>query len=109
MRVVLDAMGSDGAPDPEIEGAILASADPDLELTLVGDEERLKPALARRGAPSTISVIHASEVIQMHDSPVMAVRKKKDASLLVAIRLVKQGLADAAVSAGNTGAVMVAA
>ena len=109
MRIALDAMGSDSAPQPEVEGAVLASAASDLEIILVGDERQLKPVLAKHGNPGNISIVHAAQVITMDDSPVMAVRKKRDSSLLVAIRLVKQGRADGVVSAGNTGAVMVAA
>jgi glycerol-3-phosphate acyltransferase PlsX len=109
MRIALDAMGSDGAPGPEVDGAVHACAAGDLELVLVGDEEKLNATLAHHGNPANVSVVHASEVITMHDSPVLAVRGTKDASLLVAIRLIKQGEADGVVSAGNTGAVMVAA
>ena len=109
MRIALDAMGSDSAPLPEVKGALEACAAGGVEVILVGDEARLRSALARYGTSDRISIMHASQAVTMDDSPVMAVRKKKDASLLVAIRLVKQGRADAVVSAGNTGAVMVAA
>jgi phosphate acyltransferase len=109
MRIAIDAMGSDAAPDPEIEGALRANVSGDVELVLVGDEVRLKAVLRNRAKGRAISTVHASEVITMDDNPLMAVRKKKDASLLVAMRLVKQGVADAFVSAGNTGAVMLAA
>ena len=109
MRIALDAMGSDKAPFPEVRGAVEASLGSDTEYILVGDEEELRAALAPYKKYGNISIVHASEVIKMDDSPVMAVRKKKDSSLLVALRLVKQGEADAVVSAGNTGAVMVAA
>lgn len=102
-------MGSDAAPGPEIEGAIRASLKSDLEIILVGDENVLRPALEKAPRKGKISVVHASEVITMHDSPMVAVRKKKDASLLVAMRQVKDGHADAMVSAGNTGATMMAA
>jgi len=109
MRIAIDAMGSDAAPDPEIEGALRADVSGNVELVLVGDEPRLNAALRNRANNRPISIVHASEVITMDDNPLMAVRKKKDASLLVAMRLVKQGVADAFVSAGNTGAVMLAA
>jgi phosphate acyltransferase len=101
-------MGSDNSPFPEIRGAVDASATSDLEILLVGDEKRLEPALAAYKKHGKISIVHASEVIEMDDSPMQAVRKKKDSSLLVALRLVKRGEADAVVSAGNTGAVMMA-
>ncbi|HIJ64669.1 MAG TPA: phosphate acyltransferase PlsX [Candidatus Hydrogenedentes bacterium] len=109
MRIALDAMGSDGAPVPEVEGALEASASGDIEVTLVGDEPRLRPVLVAHNSAGRASVVHASEVIHAHDSPVTAVRQKKDSSLMVGLRLVKDGQADALVSAGNTGALHVAA
>lgn len=109
MRIAIDAMGSDAAPDPEIEGALSANISNDVELILVGDEPRLKAALGNRAKSRRISIVPAAEVITMDETPMLAVRKKKDASLLVAMRLVKQGVADAFLSAGNTGAVMLAA
>jgi len=110
MRIALDAMGSDNAPDVEVEGAVKASLESDdIEVVLVGDETTLNEKLEAHAKRGNIRVVHASERILMDDSPVMAVRKKKDASLLVGMRLVKNGEADAIVSAGNTGAVMVAA
>ncbi|MBM3289657.1 MAG: phosphate acyltransferase PlsX [Candidatus Hydrogenedentes bacterium] len=109
MRIAIDAMGSDAAPLPEVNGALKASQRyGDLELILVGHEPQLKAAIGKRMRPN-ISIVHASEVITMSDTPMVGVRKKKDASLLVAMRLVKQGVADAVISAGNTGAVMLAA
>lgn len=109
MRIAIDAMGSDNAPTPEVNGALKAcEKHGDIELILVGPEERLKAALGKRAHPR-ISIVNATEVITMSDTPMMGVRKKKDASLLVAMRMVKQGQADAVMSAGNTGAVMLAA
>lgn len=109
MRIAVDAMGSDGAPEVEVKGAVAASLEHDWEILLVGDEAVLEPRLAEYPKRGNISIIHASQAIGMHEQPVMAVRQKKDSSLLVAMRLVKEGRADAVVSAGNTGAVMVAA
>jgi glycerol-3-phosphate acyltransferase PlsX len=110
MRIAVDAMGSDAAPNPEIEGALMASAaHKDMEIILVGDQKKLESDLAGRSVRSDVSVRHASEVVSMDDSPVVAVRQKKDSSLLVAMRMVKNGEADGIVSAGNTGAVMMAA
>ena len=108
MRIAIDAMGSDNAPMPEINGALKASEKGDVELILVGNEPQLRNAIGKRMRPN-ISIVHASDVITMTDTPMIAVRKKKDASLLVAMRLVKQGVADGIISAGNTGAVMLAA
>jgi len=111
MRIVLDAMGSDNAPLPEVEGAIEAARNTDIEIILVGDQERVEAELNRcaKKRPANIRITHASERIEMTDKPVEAVRKKKDSSLLVGLRLVKSGEADAFVSCGNTGAVMVGA
>lgn len=107
MRIAVDAMGSDGAPDVEVEGAVRASLDSDTEILLVGDEAQINEKLAAYPKQGNISVVHAPDRIEMIDSPVMAVRGKKDSSLMVALRLVKEGKADAVVSGGNTGAVMV--
>ncbi len=107
MRIVVDAMGSDRAPLPEVSGAVEASTTSDVEVILVGDENELNETLSAYPDHGKISIVHASEVITMHDSPVMAVRKKKDSSILVGLRLLKEGKADGMVSAGNTGAFMV--
>lgn len=109
MRVALDAMGSDNAPDIEVEGAVAASLESDSQIILVGDEAVLTEKLAAYPRHGDIKIVHASEAITMNDSPSEAIRHKKDASLLVAMRLVKAGEADAIVSAGNTGAVHVGA
>jgi glycerol-3-phosphate acyltransferase PlsX len=101
-------MGSDLAPEPEIEGALAALSDiPELRLTLVGQQDKLRAALKGRGG-DRISITHAPEVITMDDSPLRAVRQKKNASMLVALRLLKKGEADGFVTAGNTGAMMIA-
>lgn len=109
MRIAVDAMGSDGAPEIEVQGAVAASLDADWEVILVGDEAVLQPLVDKFPKRGKVSIVHASQAIGMHEQPVLAVRQKKDSSLMVAMRLVKEGLADAVVSAGNTGAVMVAA
>ncbi len=108
--IALDAMGGDHAPRAEVEGAILAARELGVRVLLVGQQDAVKRELARqshRGLP--LEIVHASEVISMDESPVMAFRKKKDSSMHVAARLVKNGDADGFVSAGNTGAVMATA
>lgn len=108
MRIALDAFGSDNAPYPEIEGAVLAIKE-DLcdEVILVGDESIISRELGKYYyPPARISIVHASQRIEMGDSASAAVRTKKDSSLVRTIELQNQGLADVAVSAGNTGAVM---
>lgn len=107
MRIAIDAMGSDNSPRVEVEGAVLASRETDAEILLVGDQELVQPELEKHGKHGSVSIIHAAEHITMEDAPVTAVRRKKDASLLVALRLLKRGEADAVVSAGNTGAVVI--
>lgn len=105
-------MGSDRAPKPEIEGAILAARNYDVEVLLVGPEQALRNDLssgypAARGLP--ISTINATEVIGMHEKAAQAVRSKRDSSMRVGLRLVRDGKAAGFVSAGNTGAVMATA
>ena len=110
MRIAVDAFGTDNAPFPEIEGAVLAIKE-DLceEVILVGNEEKIKYELEKFFyPPKRISVVNATQRIEMEDSAVTAVRSKRDSSLVKTVELHNQGLADAAVSAGNTGAVMSA-
>jgi glycerol-3-phosphate acyltransferase PlsX len=99
-------MGSDRAPLPEVEGAVKAAESGEYEIVLVGDEARLKAALSAYPKRGHISIVHAAEAIAMNDLPV-TIRRKRDSSLAVALRLHKQGEVDAVVSAGNTGAVVV--
>ncbi len=104
-RIALDAMGSDNAPGPEVEGALAAVAEGDVEVVLVGDEARLAQALAGRSHPR-ITLHHASQVIAMDDAPSVAVKSKKDSSMRVCFDLAHRGEADAVVSAGNSGAML---
>lgn len=110
-RIAVDAMGGDHAPDSEVNGAVLAARELGHEVILVGLEHVLRERL--RAIPGSASlpirIVHASEVITMHDSAAKAVRTKKDSSIRVACRLVRDGEADGVVSAGNTGAVMATA
>jgi len=109
MRVAVDAMGGDNAPVVEVEGAVSAAREFGVSVTLVGDTAKLRQELAKYDIKGLdIDLHHASEVVGMHDSASDAVRKKKDSSIRVAFDLVKQGLADAVVSAGNSGATMAA-
>ncbi len=108
MRIAIDAMGGDHAPLPAVEGACLAAAE-GIDVVLVGDRARLEPLLERFGDGSgSVDVEHADEVVDMADSP-LAVRQKRRSSIRVSARLVKEGRAQAVVSAGNTGAAMIAA
>ncbi len=106
-RIAVDAMGTDAAPQPEVEGAILAARERLAEILLVGPEERLKRELARRGERCPgVEVVHASEAVTMKDAAAKVFRRKRDSSIRVAARLVREGKADGLISAGNTGAVM---
>jgi glycerol-3-phosphate acyltransferase PlsX len=108
--IALDAMGSDRAPKPEIEGAILAARQYGLRVLLVGPEEVVKTELGRHPAAARlpIEVVHASEIITMEDK-VEAIRAKRDSSMRVGLRLVREGQAAGFVTAGNTGAAMATA
>lgn len=110
MKIVIDAMGGDNAPASTVEGAIAAATEwADTQIVLIGDEAKLEPLLSQSGVrPANLTVRHASEVIGSEDEPVKAVRRKKDASMVVAGRMLKEGEADAMISAGNTGALMTA-
>src|ERR1700732_705103 len=109
--IALDAMGSDRAPKPEIEGAIQAARHHGVRVLLVGNESALRAELARYPAAAglPIEVVHASEVITMEDKAVQAVRAKRDSSIHVGVRLVREGRAVGFVTAGNTGAAMATA
>jgi phosphate acyltransferase len=109
--IAVDAMGSDRAPKPEVEGAILAVRHFEVEVLLVGKEDELRQELARHpsAAGLPIDVVHASEVIGMEEKAAQAVRSKRDSSLRVGLRLVREGRAGGFVSAGNTGAAMATA
>src|SRR6266852_3484894 len=109
--IALDAMGSDRAPKPEIEGAIQAARHHGVRTLLVGNEPELRAELDRYHSASglPIEIIHASEVITMDDKAVQAVRSKRDSSIHVGVRLVREGRAAGFITAGNTGAAMIAA
>jgi glycerol-3-phosphate acyltransferase PlsX len=111
MRIALDAMGGDYAPAVTIEGAIETVNDFEgIDIILVGDENAIKRELdSKRYLPNRISIKHASQVVGMDESPVTAIRKKRDSSIGRAIELIKNGEADAMVSAGHSGVVMAAA
>ncbi len=109
--IALDAMGSDRAPKPEIEGAIQAARQHGIGILLVGPQNTLNAELKRYSAASElpIQVVHASEIIAMDEKAVQAVRAKRDSSIRVGLRLVRDGKAAGFVTAGNTGAAMATA
>ncbi|MBU9712481.1 phosphate acyltransferase PlsX [Evansella tamaricis] len=106
MKLAVDAMGGDNAPESIIKGCQLAlESFPDLKVTLVGNEKEITKFT---NASDRIEIVHTDVIIDNDDSPVKAVRRKKDASMVLAVQQVKDGVADAAISAGNTGALMTA-
>jgi glycerol-3-phosphate acyltransferase PlsX len=110
--IAIDAMGGDHAPRAEVEGAILAAREFGVRILLVGIEAAIRQELSRhrdRDRSLPIEVVGATEVITMSDSPSQAFRRKKESSMHVAARLVRDGKAEAMVSAGNTGAAMTVA
>ncbi|ALA57092.1 phosphate acyltransferase PlsX [Nitrospira moscoviensis] len=109
MKIALDAVGGDHGPAPCIEGALQAAKELDVEVILVGDETLLTQECARLGCRDPrLSIRHAAQVVEMHESPAAVARKKRDSSIWIATELVKGGEAQAVVSPGNTGASMVA-
>lgn len=122
MRIALDAMGGDNAPFEVVWGGAMAAAQTADEIILVGNEPDIRAALARRHpklkatldvqalfASGKLSIVHTEESVAMDDAPAAAVRRKKNCSINVCMRLVKEGKADAAVSAGNSGAMAASA
>lgn len=111
MHIAIDAFGGDHAPKEIVAGAAEAAREmKEVHITLVGDEARIRDHLSQSGGSglNNLSVRHASEVITAEEEPVRAVRRKKDASMVVAASMVREGEAEALVSAGNTGALMAA-
>lgn len=110
MKIVLDAMGSDGAPGVEVEGAIQAVEEYGHDVLLVGDEAAIKAELAKhKDYSDKIKILHAPERIEMHEPAAISVRRKRHSSIVLGMEVLKRDEADGFVSAGNTGAVVCAA
>ncbi|RME75824.1 MAG: phosphate acyltransferase PlsX [Chloroflexi bacterium] len=110
MRIALDAMGGDRAPEATVHGAVWAARDFGITVQLVGKPDVIEAELAKhQTAGLDLPIIPASEVIEMDEHPSAAVKSKKDASMVVAVRLVKEGKSDAFVTAGNSGGALAAA
>lgn len=108
MRILLDGMGGDNAPQEIVKGAVLAAELIEEEIVIIGREEAIRKELKRNKYKGTkITLVDAREEITMHDSPVKAIREKKDSSLVVGLNMLKEGKGDLFVSAGNTGALIV--
>jgi glycerol-3-phosphate acyltransferase PlsX len=110
-KIAVDAMGGDYGPQTIVHGSVLAAKEYGINLILVGRENEIEKEIKKHDAPSNIpiEIEHASEVIEMHEQPTLALRRKKDSSLRVAARIVKEGRASGFVSAGHTGAILAAA
>ena len=109
MRIILDAMGGDLAPQAPVMGAIAAARDFGAQITLVGRGEEILRVLKDNGIhdlPQGITVSDAEEVVDMHDDPANVIRKKKNSSLVVGLRMLAEGEGDAFISAGSTGALL---
>ena len=104
MKIIVDAMGGDNAPQAPVMGAIQANKEYGVDITLVGRGEDILKVLADNGIadlPAGVEIAHASEVVEMCDNPATAFREKKDSSLTVGLNMLKEGKGDAFVSAGT--------
>jgi len=108
VTVALDGMGGDRAPEVVVDGAAAAAAELGIRVLLVGQPTRLEPLLGRHPPSSLVDIVDAAEVVEMDEHAATAVRQKRDSSIVVGVDLVRDGRAQAFVSAGNTGAVMAA-
>ena len=109
MRIIVDAMGGDNAPQAPVQGALQAIKEYGVEVVLVGRGEDILEALKKEGVgelPQGLSITHADQVVEMCDNPATAFKEKKDSSLTVGLNLLKSGEGDAFVSAGSTGALL---
>ncbi len=108
MKIVVDAMGGDHAPEAAVEGAVMAAREYETEIILTGLSDQINSILNRLDPDHhlSIQVVHADEVVEMHDSPSKALRSKRKSSMKIGLDLVKEGTASAFLSAGNTGAVL---
>ncbi len=107
MRIVIDGMGGDNAPKSNVEGVVNAIKEYSVDLIITGDKDILEKEFSKYDFDrNKLEIVHTTEIIENEDKPVKAIRSKKDSSMVVALRLVKEGKADAIVSAGSTGALL---
>lgn len=107
MRIVVDGMGGDNAPKSNVEGVVNAIKEYNVDIIITGDKDLLEKELSNYDFDkSKLEIVHTTEVIENEDKPVKAIRSKKDSSMVVGLKLVKEGKAQAFISAGNTGAVL---
>lgn len=107
MRIVIDGMGGDNAPKSNVEGVVNAIKEYNVDLIITGDKEILEKEFSNyEFDKSKLEIVHTTEIIENEDKPVKAIRAKKDSSMVVALKMVKEGKADAIISAGSTGALL---
>ncbi|HFL3156782.1 TPA: phosphate acyltransferase PlsX [Clostridioides difficile] len=107
MKIVIDGMGGDNAPKSNVEGAVNAIKEYQVDLIITGDKDLLEKEFSNYEFDrNKLEIVHTTEIIENEDKPVKAIRSKKDSSMVVALNLVKEGMADAIISAGNTGALL---
>ena len=112
MKIILDAMGGDNAPEAPVMGAVAAAKEFGSQITLVGRGEEILNVLREKGIhdlPKGIEITNAEDVIDMHDDPTRAIQRKKDSSMVVGLRMLAEGQGDAFISAGSTGALLTGA
>ena len=111
MKIIVDAMGGDNAPQAVVEGAVAAAKEYGVDIVLVGKQEIVEALVKKNGGElgDKISIVNASEVVDMEDDPTTVLRSKKDSSMSVALHLLKDGGGDACISAGSTGALLTGA
>ena len=112
MRIILDAMGGDNAPLAPVMGAVQAAKDFDAQIVLVGRGEEILQTLREQGIdtlPKGVEVVHADGVVDTHEDPTAAVRKQKDSSMMIGLKMLADGQGDAFISAGSTGALLTGA
>ena len=111
MKIIIDAMGGDNAPQAIVQGAVDAQREFGIDIVLVGKQQEIQACLEPLGAVGDehIAVVHADEIIDMHDDPATAVRRKKNSSMAVTLEMLRNGDGDAAISAGSTGALLTGA
>src|SRR3954464_718172 len=110
MRIVVDAMGSDTCPVPDVDGAVQAAREGGDTIVLIGDKSAIERELAKHKTTGlSLEIVHTSQAVDMHDKPSQVGRTRKDSSMMVGMNLVRDGKADAFVTAGNTGAALALA
>ena len=112
MKIILDAMGGDHAPEAPVMGAVQAVKDFGAQITLVGKVEKILEVMRENGIadlPTGLEIANAEDVVDMHDDPARVIQKRKDSSMVVALKMLAEGQADACISAGSTGALLTGA